>query len=284
MLTITEILPLREVLAQWRLQGERISFVPTMGNLHAGHLCLVKQARASTSKVIVSIFVNPIQFDRADDLAAYPRTLAQDHRKLSEIDADILFAPGVEEIYPYGIENTTRVEVPSLSYILCGASRPGHFRGVATVVTKLFNMVQPDVAVFGEKDYQQLLLIRRLVADLSMPVEITAVPTQRESDGLAMSSRNRYLDPLERKKAPILYRTLQDMAEAVHIGERDYRKLEQQASQRLAISGLRPDYISICRQHDLATAEIGDDALVILAAAWLGKARLIDNIPIRLIP
>ena len=282
MLTITEIPPLREVLNRWRLQGERIAFVPTMGNLHAGHLCLVKLAKAWATKVIVSIFVNPMQFDRADDLAAYPRTLEQDCRKLDGFNTELLFTPGLKEVYPQGVENTTRIEVPGLSDILCGANRPGHFRGVATVVTKLLNMVQPDVAVFGQKDYQQLILIRRLVADLSIPVEIADVPTQREPDGLAMSSRNHYLSPAERKLAPGLYRTLLDIAKGIEAGDRNYRELEKRGVQRLTQGGLRPDYVSICRQDDLTMAKIGDDRFALLAAAWLGKARLIDNILINL--
>ena len=249
-----------------------------MGNLHAGHLCLIKHARGWATKVVVSIFVNPMQFDRADDLAAYPRTLEQDRRKLYELDTELLFTPGLNEVYPHGVENSVRVEVPGLCDILCGANRPGHFRGVATVVTKLFNMVWPDVAIFGEKDYQQLILIRRLVVDLSLPIEIAAVPTQREPDGLAMSSRNHYLSPAERQLAPSLYRILQDSARAIEAGERDYRILEHYSVQRLEQEGLRPDYFSICRQDDLTTAELGDDRLAILAAAWLGKARLIDNI------
>ncbi len=278
MLQISEILPLREVLAHWRQKGERTAFVPTMGNLHSGHLCLVKHAKAWATKVIVSIFVNPMQFDRTDDLAAYPRTLEQDCRKLKELDTELLFTPSLTEVYPHGVENTTRVEVPGLSDILCGAKRPGHFQGVATVVTKLLNMVQPDVAIFGKKDYQQLMLIRRLVADLNLPIEIAAVPTQRDPDGLAMSSRNQYLSRAERMLAPGIYRILQDTAKAIEAGERNYRKLELQSIQKLEQMGLRPEYVSICRQDDLTAAEIGDDKLALLAAAWVGNARLIDNI------
>ena len=278
MLTITDTLSLRERVAEWRLYGERIAFVPTMGNLHAGHLDLIERAKCVAPKVVVSIFVNPMQFDRADDLAAYPRTLEEDRFKLDEIATDLLFIPDVSQVYPLGVEHSTRVEVPGVSDILCGASRPGHFRGVATVVSKLFNMVQPDIALFGEKDFQQLMLIRRLVTDLSLPIEISAVPTRREADGLAMSSRNNYLDAKERQQAPRLYQILTNMAKTIQSGERDYRELEQQAVHQLDACGMKPDYVSICRQSDLNAAEFGDDELVILAASWLGKARLIDNI------
>lgn len=278
MLTITDTPSLRKRIAAWRLDGKRIAFVPTMGNLHAGHLYLIERAKSLAPKVVVSIFVNPMQFDRADDLTAYPRTLEEDRFKLDRIATDLLFLPDVSQVYPLGVEHSTRVEVPGLSDILCGASRPGHFRGVATVVTKLFNMVQPDIALFGEKDFQQLMLIRRLVADLSMPIEISGVPTRREADGLAMSSRNNYLDAQQRQFAPRLYQTLTTVAKAIQAGERVYRELEQQAIHQLEACGMRPDYVRICRQSDLNAAENGDDELAILAASWLGKARLIDNI------
>ncbi len=215
MITLDQIEPLRAQIAAWRSQGERTAFVPTMGNLHAGHLDLVRRARQLAPRVIVSIFVNPLQFGPTEDLAAYPRTLAADTRLLAQAQADLLFAPSVGEIYPQGQQGQCRVEVPGISEMLCGASRPGHFVGVATVVCKLFNMVQPDVAVFGEKDFQQLLVIRRMVADLCMPVEIVGAPTVREADGLAMSSRNGYLTTQERARAPQLFATLQASAKAL---------------------------------------------------------------------
>lgn len=269
---------LRETVAQWRIQRDRIAFVPTMGNLHAGHLQLVKTAKTLAAKVIVSIFVNPMQFDRANDLKNYPRTLEEDKNRLEKLGVDLLLTPTHSEIYPKGTQEITHVEVPALSSILCGASRPGHFRGVATVVTKLFNIVQPDVAVFGEKDYQQLMLIRRMVVDLNIPVEVVGVKTIRESDGLAMSSRNSYLSVVERSKAPLLYKTLKGLVFTIKQGEQNYTKMLDQAKKILKNQGFIPDYLSILRQQDLASAQSGDVDLVVLGAAWLGKARLIDNI------
>ncbi len=282
MLTITEPHQLRQTLAQWREQGEHIALVPTMGNLHEGHLKLIRRAALNASKTVVTIFVNPMQFDRQDDLAAYPRTLEEDKSKLECLKSDILFIPTATAIYPRGIEDTTYVEVPGLTDILCGANRPGHFRGVATVVVKLFNLVQPTVAVFGEKDYQQLVLIRRLVSDLDIPVEIMGVATEREPDGLAMSSRNNYLNTAERELAPALYQTLREMSNGIQHGEVDFRFLERQSTQTLEKLGLRPDYVSIRRQRDLTVASVADIDLVVLAAAWVGKARLIDNVTLSL--
>ena len=278
MRTISEIRRLRQIVTDWRLQGLRVVLVPTMGNLHRGHLHLVEHAQSLASKVVTRVFIKPMQFDNKDDLAAYPRTLEDDRDKLEALGTDLMFAPDLTEIYPRGFEHTTRVEVPELSDILCGANRPGHFHGVATVVTKLFNMVQPDVAVFGEKDYQQLLIIRRMTADLNLPIEVVGVATVRESDGLAMSSRNGYLSQDERRRAPILYRTLTETAERVQHGDRDYPMLERYAAHQLERFGLKPEYISLRRQQDLGTPAAGDNDLVILCAAWLGKARLIDNI------
>ena len=282
MLCVSDIVALRKILSGWREKGERIAFVPTMGNLHDGHLRLTETAKTLATRVVVSIFVNPTQFDREDDLRTYPRTMEQDRQKLRNLDTDLLFAPEVISIYPYGTENTTYVEVPRLSEVLCGASRPGHFRGVATVVTKLFNLVQPDVAVFGEKDFQQLMLVRRLVSDLNFPVEIVGLPTVREPDGLAMSSRNRYLDVQRRRKAPFLYATLRTLSEAIRGGNRNYKGLVEQAQKSLTEHGLVPDYLSIRRRSDLVEAGSSDQELVILAAVWLGKARLIDNLTISL--
>jgi pantoate--beta-alanine ligase len=230
----------------------------------------------------VTVFVNPMQFDRAEDLVAYPRTLTDDQNKLEALETDLLFAPDFAEIYPHGTDNATYVDVPGLSKILCGASRPGHFRGVATVVVKLFNLVQPHVAVFGNKDYQQLLILRRVVEDLNFPIEIIGVTTQRDPDGLALSSRNSYLTPAERERAATLYATLNEMVERIREGERDYRELETLGAQRLKRLGFRPDYVNICRQQDLAEADASDGGLVIVAAVFMGRARLIDNIALRL--
>jgi pantoate--beta-alanine ligase len=278
MMNLSEIRMIREAMAQWRIQGDRVAFVPTMGNLHSGHLQLVKTAKALAGKVVVSIFVNPMQFDRANDLKNYPRTLEEDKNVLERFGVDLLFTPNHSEIYPNGTQEITHVEVPGLSSILCGTSRPGHFRGVATVLSKLFNIIQPDVAVFGEKDYQQLMLVRRMAADLNIPVEIVGVMTVRESDGLAMSSRNSYLSVAERSKAPLLYQTLKEVVFAIKRGNRDYPKILNQAKEKLENQGLIPDYLSIHRQQDLASPQTGDVDLVVLGAVWLGKARLIDNI------
>jgi pantoate--beta-alanine ligase len=273
-----ETAQLRQWVAGWRTAGERIGFVPTMGNLHAGHLDLVAEARRRADRCVVSIFVNPMQFGEGEDYDAYPRTLQADEDKLRAAGADLLFAPTVKAVYPYGAGEQTRVEVPGISDILCGASRPGHFVGVATVVCKLFNMVQPDVAVFGEKDYQQLMVIRRMVADLCMPIEIVGKATVREADGLAMSSRNGYLSADERRVAPGLYRTLQATAAALGSGERDYGKLESEAVKALQSLGFRPDYFVIRQARDLAPPGADAGPLVILAAAYLGATRLIDNL------
>jgi pantoate--beta-alanine ligase len=278
---VERVSELRERVAAWRVAGERVAFVPTMGNLHAGHLCLVREARARADRVVASIFVNPLQFGPSEDLDAYPRTLDEDRRLLVETGCDLLFAPRVGEVYPRGQETQTRVEVPGLSDILCGASRPGHFVGVATVVCKLLNMAQPDVALFGEKDFQQLMVIRRMVEDLVMPVEIVGVPTVREPDGLAMSSRNGYLTAEERRLAPALRRVLIAAAESLRAGE-SVARVEQAALESLAAAGLRPDYLSVRRAGDLASADPDDRDLIILAAAYLGRARLIDNLRVDL--
>jgi pantoate--beta-alanine ligase len=268
---------LRGQVGAWRGAGERIALVPTMGNLHAGHLTLVAEARARAPRVVASVFVNPMQFGPAEDLAAYPRTLARDRDLLEAAGCDLLFAPGVATLYPRGTEAQTRVEVPGLSDVLCGRSRPGHFRGVATVVCKLFNMVQPDVALFGEKDFQQLLVIRRMVEDLSMPVEIVGVPTVREPDGLAMSSRNGYLSEAERAQAPALRRVLTTARRALLDGV-SVASVEQDAVAALREAGLAPDYVQVCTADDLRPAGETDRDLVVLAAAYLGRARLIDNL------
>ncbi len=264
-----------------RRAGKPLAFVPTMGNLHAGHLALVAEARRRAPAVAASIFVNPMQFNDADDFAAYPRTFREDAAQLEAAGVTLLFAPPTAEFYRRPLQESTRVTVPGLSDILCGAFRPGHFEGVTTVVNKLFNIVQPDLAVFGEKDFQQLLLIRRMVEDLALPVEIVGVPTVREADGLAMSSRNRYLSAEERRRAPALYRTLCRTAEQLAAGRGDHQAMEQEAMETLTQEGLRPEYFSIRRAEDLAAPQDGERALVVLTAAWLGSARLIDNVCVK---
>ena len=275
--TCERIATLRERVAAWRHAGQRIGFVPTMGNLHAGHLALVAEARRLAERVVVSIFVNPLQFGPQEDFAAYPRTLARDQELLAGAGTDLLFAPTVEAVYPRGQAEQTRVEVPGISDILCGASRPGHFVGVATVVCKLFNMVQPDLAVFGEKDFQQLQVIRLMTLDLSLPVAVHGLATVREADGLAMSSRNGYLTAEERARAPALYQTLRHCAERLRQGQ-DIATVEGQAGEEIAAAGFGPDYFSVRRAADLALPQAGDRELVVLAAARLGRARLIDNV------
>lgn len=279
---VTTIAELRRKRRDWLLANERAAFVPTMGNLHAGHIKLVTEARKRAQRVVVSIFVNPLQFGANEDLDAYPHTPEQDQARLREAGADLLFLPTEAEIYPHGRDGVSVVEVPGISDILCGASRPGHFRGVATVVNKLFNMVQPELALFGEKDYQQLTVLRRMVVDLNMPVELIGIPTERETDGLAMSSRNGYLTMDERAIAPALYSTLCKVAEALNAGRRDFTAIESEAAQQLETAGLRSDYISIRRAMDLQLPDAADKELVILAAAYLGRARLIDNLLISL--
>ena len=280
---LNTIAELRAQVTAWKRAGERVAFVPTMGNLHPGHIRLVERARELAPRTVASIFVNPMQFGANEDYAGYPRTLENDGRQLQAAGLDLLFAPPLTEIYPRPLEQMTQVAVPELPAVLCGVSRPTHFNGVTTVVTKLFNQVQPDVAVFGEKDWQQLLLIRRMVIDLDMPVEIVGVPIVREADGLAMSSRNGYLSVQERAIAPTLYAILQATAERLQRGERDYAGLEAEAKMRLAAANFRPDYFEIRGSNDLQrpteeTQAISD--LRIFAAAWLGRARLIDNLAV----
>lgn len=275
---IIETLPmLRREIRRWRQAGKRIALVPTMGNLHDGHLTLVDEARQRADVVVVSVFVNPMQFDRADDLARYPRTLQDDCEKLNRHGVDVVFAPAPQAIYPQGTENQTFVEVPVLSALLEGASRPGHFRGVATVVSKLFNLVQPDVACFGEKDFQQLAIIRKLVADMGFDIDIVGVPTVRAKDGLALSSRNGYLTADERRLAPGLSQVMQSMAERLSNGERHIDEIIEQANAALQEKGFRPDGLAICDASTLQPLTVESQRAVILMAAWLGNARLIDN-------
>ncbi len=277
MLVVNNPAALREQIGQWHREGRAIAFVPTMGNLHQGHLTLVEEARRHGDKVVVSIFVNPLQFDKAEDLANYPRTLEQDCAALEAAGVDLVFTPTPEIMYPQGLASQTFVEVPGISSLLEGALRPGHFRGVSTVVTKLFNLVQPNVACFGEKDYQQLALIRKMVADMAMPIEIVGVPTVRAEDGLALSSRNGYLTAAERAIAPELTRTMNWIAEQIEAGNSHLPSLVAQASQRLDNAGFRTDAIDIVDADTLESASAESQRLVILMAAYLGKARLIDN-------
>ncbi|WP_369833716.1 pantoate--beta-alanine ligase [Cronobacter dublinensis] len=275
---IIETLPLlRQQIRRLRMEGKRIALVPTMGNLHDGHMTLVDEAKTHADVVVVSIFVNPMQFDRADDLARYPRTLQEDCEKLKKRGADIVFAPTPDEVYPQGMTEQTFVEVPGLSSMLEGVSRPGHFRGVSTVVSKLFNLVQPDVACFGEKDYQQLALIRKMVADMGYDIDIIGVPTVRAKDGLALSSRNGYLTSDQRKIAPGLSKVMNAMAEKLRAGERDLDALIAAAREELSEKGFRPDDLQIRDADTLLALSPASKRAVILMAAWLGQARLIDN-------
>jgi len=278
MQTVHDLPSLRDIIAHWKREGRRIALVPTMGNLHPGHLSLLEQARQIADRTVLSIFVNPIQFGRGEDYERYPSTLREDSHKLSAHGLDLLFAPDLAELYPGGMDADTRVTVPALSDILCGRFRPGHFSGVATVVSKLLINAQPDVALFGEKDYQQLLVIRRMVHDLRMPVEIRGMPIVREADGLAMSSRNAYLGREERVRAPLIHRTLQQAAQRLQRGAAAVAVIEADGMRALQDGGFRPEYFSVRRSADLGLPQAGDRSLQILAAAWLGTARLIDNV------
>ncbi|EHY3397216.1 pantoate--beta-alanine ligase [Escherichia coli] len=275
---IIETLPLlRQQIRRLRMEGKRVALVPTMGNLHDGHMKLVDEAKARADVVVVSIFVNPMQFDRPEDLARYPRTLQEDCEKLNKRKVDLVFAPSVKEIYPNGTETHTYVDVPGLSTMLEGASRPGHFRGVSTIVSKLFNLVQPDIACFGEKDFQQLALIRKMVADMGFDIEIVGVPIMRAKDGLALSSRNGYLTVEQRKIAPGLYKVLSSIADKLQAGERDLDEIITIAGQELNEKGFRADDIQIRDADTLLEVSENSKRAVILVAAWLGDARLIDN-------
>ncbi|HEY6456005.1 MAG TPA: pantoate--beta-alanine ligase [Steroidobacteraceae bacterium] len=275
--TVTTIAQVRERVRGWRTQGQRIAFVPTMGNLHAGHMSLIEAARQHGERFVASIFVNPMQFGPNEDYAHYPRTPHQDQTMLAAARCDLMFMPDVAEIYPNGPDNAARVEVPVLSHILDGEFRPGHFQGVATVVTKLLNIVEPDAAIFGEKDFQQLTVIRRMVADLCMPVSIIGAATVRERDGLAMSSRNQYLTVAERGIAPVIHQQLQ-LARARLLGGVAARDVESEALAALTAAGLRPDYFVVRDATSLQPAQPDSHERVVLAAARLGKARLIDNL------
>ena len=280
MRTLREISALRQALADVRRRGERIALVPTMGNLHEGHLALVETARRQAETVIATIFVNPMHFGAGEDLDAYPRTLAEDQAKLEATGCDLLFAPDANEVYPRGLEAQTRILVPEVTEGLCGASRPGHFDGVSTVVGMLFNLVQPDIACFGEKDYQQLAVIRRMVADLHFPIDVVGVPTMRAEDGLALSSRNGYLSAEQRAAAPQLYQTLCQLREALENGAEIETTLAEGLA-RLDEAGLSPDYLEL-RATDLSPVTETTREAVLLIAAHLGKTRLIDNLTLTL--
>ena len=283
---VESIAALREQVARWKQEGKRVAVVPTMGNLHRGHLALVEEAKLRADKVVATIFVNPTQFGEGEDFASYPRTLAADAERLEGAGCDLLFAPSTSEIYPHGQQDLTRVQVPQITNDHCGASRPGHFDGVSTVVSILFNAVQPDVACFGTKDYQQLAVLKRMARDLWIPVDIVGVPTVREDDGLAKSSRNQYLTDAERAIAPQMYKILQSVqTELTENPERSgytFRVVEADALQKLADAGFEPEYLTICYRDDLEPAKDTDRPLVVLTAARLGKARLIDNLEITL--
>ncbi len=278
--TVRTVADVREAIGLWRSAGDTVAFVPTMGNLHAGHVSLTELAARAASRVVVSIFVNPTQFGVGEDFGSYPRTLDEDVTRLAAAGtADLLFAPDVREIYPFGLDEPVRVVLPPLSRELDGASRPGHFDGVATVVGRLLNIVTPHVLILGEKDYQQLKLMERMIADLRMPVTLLSGATRREPDGLAMSSRNRYLDASQRRDAPALHATLAGVCDALRAGASDFAALESAARERLARAGFRPDYVEVRRAADLGKPEAGarPEDLIVLGAAWLGRARLIDN-------
>ena len=284
MRTVTSNAQLRGALDAVSRSGKRIAFVPTMGNLHEGHLDLVRRARELCDVTVVSIFVNPLQFGANEDLDAYPRTMAADKEKLFAEGVDFLFAPGVDQIYPEGMEHHTKVRVPDLSETLCGGSRPGHFDGVTTVVNKLFNIVRPDAAIFGEKDFQQLSIIRKMVEDLYMPVEVVGVATARAEDGLALSSRNGYLKSDERDMAPLIHETLLRCREAIACGFDNFLQLESHARMQLLQAGFDPDYFAIRDARTLRAVTDETEEIAILAAARLGSTRLIDNVRLSLNP
>jgi pantoate--beta-alanine ligase len=265
----------------WRREGLRVAFVPTMGNLHPGHVSLIEAARRQGDRFVASIFVNPMQFGPNEDFAHYPRTPTQDERMLAAAGCNLMFMPDVAEIYPNGAERATRVDVPGLSRILCGEFRPGHFEGVATIVAKLFHIVEPDVAVFGEKDFQQLTVIRRMVADLCIPVQVIGAPTVRDADGLAMSSRNQYLTAEERSIAPRIHEILTATAKRLQAGDSEFASMERAGCQMLEAAGFRPDYFAVRQAVDLSAPRPDTSHLAVLTAVRLGKARLIDNIQVK---
>ncbi len=280
MRTVHSLKELRAILRGYRQQQKTVGLVPTMGNLHEGHISLVRKAAEAADIVVTSIFVNPMQFGANEDLDTYPRTLIEDQDKLSAAGNTLVFAPSAEEVYPDGLARHTRIVVPEVSDGHCGASRPGHFEGVATVVAVLFNMIQPDVAVFGEKDFQQLAVIRKMTRDLMMPVEVIGAPTVREKDGLAKSSRNTYLSEEERKIAPVVFRILEAVAAKIADGHNDFQVLAQEAGDSLSEAGLCLDYFNIANSHTLKPAAPEDRDVTLLVAAFLGTTRLIDNVSV----
>jgi pantoate--beta-alanine ligase len=275
---IKEKQALQDLLDSWRHHDDHVALVPTMGNLHDGHLSLIELAREHAERVIVTVFVNPTQFDEDEDFDEYPRTMERDTRRLKKIGADVLFAPEVEAIYPFGIKESTVVSVPALTRNFCGASRPGHFDGVTSVVARLFALVQPDTAVFGQKDYQQQLIIRHMTQDLGLPIRIITAPTVREDDGLAKSSRNQYLSDEERAVAPQLFQSLDAIGHDLQNGKRNFKELEKRATKELKTAGFQPEYVAVRRAQNLGPPNRDCDEVVVLAAAVLGQARLIDNV------
>ena len=272
---------IREMVGSWRLTHQTVALVPTMGNLHKGHLSLMVDARSRADRVVCSIFVNPAQFGPEEDFSLYPRTLAEDEALLAEQGiVDLVFAPEERDVYPFGAENMVGVTMPELSSQLCGASRPGHFDGVASVVLRLINMVSPDVLILGEKDYQQFVLLKRMIKDLQLPIQVVSAPIQREKDGLAMSTRNQYLTADERRVAPKLHAELERVRNLLREGGQDYRAVEAQASLALETAGFDPDYVEVRRAADLSKPNGMEscEGLIVVAAAWLGQARLIDNV------
>ena len=278
MIITSDIDALREQLADWRTEGEHIALVPTMGNLHAGHMSLIELAREHAERVVVSVFVNPTQFAEGEDYEQYPRTLDRDTRRLRRASVSLVFTPSVETMYPFGADNATSVTVPALNDEFCGNFRPGHFDGVTTVVSRLFALVQPDVAVFGQKDYQQQLIIRRMVDDLRLPIRIVTGETVREDSGLAMSSRNSYLSDEEQERAALVHQSLTTIAESLQSGSREFAELESAAVETLDKAGFDVDYLSIRRAENLEDPDRDCDELVVLTAVRLGDTRLIDNI------
>ena len=282
MIVVDNIKGVRDLVASHRAQGRTIAFVPTMGNLHAGHLALIAAARELGDTVLVSLYVNPLQFGVGEDLATYPRTLEEDGAVLREQQVDALFMPNDKTMYPRGLEHQTKVTVPDLGAILEGETRPVFFEGVTTVVARLFNIVAPDIAAFGKKDYQQMVVIKRMVDDLAMPIDIIGVETVRDDDGLALSSRNNYLTEKQRSIAPGLYQALEAGRQRVLSGEKDYPRIEEGVRDQLSAAGIKSDYVALRRQSDLAVAGAQDRALVILGAGYVGSTRLIDNIELEL--
>ncbi len=279
---IQEVIKLNQLVTEWKNNNNTIALVPTMGSLHFGHISLIKEAKKLASKTVISIFVNPIQFGQGEDYESYPSTIDLDKKKLEEEGVDVLFIPDLKQLYPMGTETDTRITVPYISEILCGQQRPGHFSGVATVVTKLLVTSKPDFALFGKKDYQQYLVIKRMVSDLLIPTLIVGMPTQRENDGLALSSRNRYLSETERKIAPKIYLSLQKASEIIHAGTTDFDNAKQELIAELERFGMKVEYFELRSAADLALPKEDEKSFVILVAVWLGKARLIDNITLEL--